>query len=118
MVSKENNVNITFQYQLTSTETNAVLVSDAFDVNLSDQASYAIFEGDKSKLIPGYWEFADKDSPKDRIDESASADRALKQLLAANRNVKTVSTLQSEVTDRVAQRVAQKINQYNLKTNE
>ena len=113
VVSKENNVNITFQYQLTSTETNAVLVSDAFDVNLSDQANYAIFEGDKSKLIPGYWEFADKDSPKDRIDESASADRALKQLLAANRNVKTVSTLQSEVTDRVAQRVAQKINQYN-----
>jgi hypothetical protein len=112
-ISKENNVETSFQYQLNSTETSAVLVSDAINQNVSDAIHYATFNGDKSKLVPGYWEFPDKNSPKDKIDDSLNAVKALQNLLSANQNIKPVSTLQIEAIEKISSRVAHKINQYN-----
>jgi hypothetical protein len=112
-ISKENNVETSFQYQLNSTETSAVLVSDAINQNVSDAIHYATFNGDKSKLVPGYWEFPDKNSPKDKIDDSLNAVKTLQNLLSANQNIKPVSTLQIEAIEKISSRVAHKINQYN-----
>ena len=102
-----------FQYQLTSTETSAVLVSDAMDINASDEAHFATFEGNVNLLVPGYWEDIKKDSPKDKVSDSGSEVDALQKLLKASRNIKTIEALRNEVTDKIADRVAKKINSYN-----
>ncbi len=112
-ISRENSVEAAFQYQLNSTETSAVLVSDAINQNVSDAIRYATFSGDKNKLVPGYWEFTDKNSPKDKIDDNPGAVKALQNLLSANQNIKSVSTLQLETIEKISSRVAHKINQYN-----
>jgi hypothetical protein len=112
-VSKSNSVLVSFQYQLSSTETGAVLVSDILNINLSDDIHYASFSGDNSKLIPGYWEFIDKNSTKDRIDDNSAAIQNLQNLLKANQTPRTVEVLQSEVLVEIGNRVAAKINLYN-----
>lgn len=112
-VFSSNNMNISFQYQLSSTETGAVLVSDALNLSQSDRVNYATFSGDKSKLVPGHWEYSDKDSPKDRIDDNQYALRDLQNLLGARQNLRSLDELQAEVLVDIGKRVAAKINLYN-----
>jgi tetratricopeptide (TPR) repeat protein len=111
--TRSNSSTISIQYQLSSTETGAVLVSDAINVSRGDQIYYASFKGDSKNLVPGYWEHQDKDSPKDRVDDNTSAVRELQQLLNANKNIKTAEVLKNETLSEISTRVAQKINQYN-----
>jgi len=111
--SQKNHITSSFQYQLTSTESSAILVSDAMDVNASDEIHYITFDGNGSHLVPGYWEHIDKDSPKDKLNDSSTDIGNLKELLKSRRNIKTIETLKSEVLDGIATRVATKINSYN-----
>jgi len=111
--TQSNQVTSTFQYQLTSTETSAILVSDAMDINASDDLNYITFEGNGNMLVPGYWEYQDKDSAKDKINTSPSDVNNFQKLLKANHTLKSVETLQTEVLDNIARKVAQKINSYN-----
>lgn len=109
----ENNVNISFQYQLSSVESGAVLVSDAINLSNSDKVHFASFKGNTKMLVPGYWELMDKDSPKDRIDDNPAAVRILQELISAKQEVKSVNTLQNELISEISNKVADKINQYN-----
>lgn len=106
-------VTSSFQYQLVSTETSALMVSDAMDVSAIDEVHFIVFEGNGNMLVPGYWESMKTDSPKDKINDSSSDTEALRKLLKANRNIKSIETLKNEVIDKIAERVAQKINSYN-----
>jgi tetratricopeptide (TPR) repeat protein len=108
-----NSVSSSFQYQLTSTESSAIMVSDAMDINASDEINYAVYDGNKNQLVPGYWERIDMDSPKDKINDSSSDIDYLQKQLGARRNIKGIETLKSEVFDGIAERVAKKINSYN-----
>lgn len=110
---QENQIASSFQYQLTSTESSAIMVSDAMDINASDDIHYIMFEGNGSHLVPGYWEYIDKDSPKDKINDSSTDIGNLRELLKSRRNIKSIETLKSEVLDGIAARVAKKINSYN-----
>jgi hypothetical protein len=112
-VSRGNSVNVSFQYQLSSTETGAVLVSDVLNLNLSDDIHFASFTGDHSKLIPGHWEFLDKNSPKDRIDDNSAAVQNLQNLLKANQTPRTIEVLQAEILKEIGNKVSTKINLYN-----
>ncbi|MFP4557455.1 MAG: hypothetical protein ACLFNU_11350 [Bacteroidales bacterium] len=112
-VTQANSVTLSFQYRLSSTETGAVLVSDALNLKQNDKVHYVIFNGDKSKLVPGYWEHQRKDSPKDKIEDKFSAVRELQKLVDANREIKPVETLQEEMLNNAANKVASKINAYN-----
>jgi len=111
--SQANKVTASYQYQLVSTETSAVMVSDAMDIAATDELHYIAFDGDGSKLVPGYWESMSKDSPKDRVNGSSSDVEAIRKLIKADRNIKSMETLKNEVIDKIADRVAKKINSYN-----
>ncbi|HCX99490.1 MAG TPA: hypothetical protein DG754_05050 [Bacteroidales bacterium] len=113
IISARNEASISFQYQLTSIETGAVLVTDAINHSKTDRVSFANFSGDHKKLVPGNWESATKDSPKDRIDDNHSAISNLRNKLNAKRTIKSAQALQTEMLDEVGQRVAQKIDVYN-----
>ena len=108
-----NQVSISFQYQLTSTESAAILITDAMDINSTDEIYYASFEGNASMLVPGYWEEIGKDSPKDKVSTSSSEISELQNMLKARRNLKSTENLKSEVLDKIAERVSKKINSYN-----
>ncbi len=112
-VRKSNRTVVGIRYQLSSSETSAVLVSDAFEHRADDEVHYAIFQGDKSKLIPGYWEVADKATTKDKINDNPNEVAALQQLLGAKQTIKPLDALEAELTDAVAKRVANRINLYN-----
>ncbi|NOU19175.1 MAG: hypothetical protein HOO91_16585 [Bacteroidales bacterium] len=111
--TQTNQVSSSFQYQLTSTETSSILVSDAMDINADDDVNYVTFEGNGNMLVPGYWEFKEKDSPTDKINDTSREVGNLQGLLKAKRNIKSVETLKNEVIDNIAARVASKINSYN-----
>lgn len=108
-----NQVSSSFQYQLTSTESSAILVSDAMDIYANDEIHYAQFSGNGSMLIPGYWEDITKDSPKDQVNDSSNEIDKLHKLLNSRTTIKNVETLKNEVIDKIAERVALKINAYN-----
>ena len=112
-VKRVNRVDCSFSYELTSTETGALLVSDAMNLMASDGVHYAEFDGDHKKLVPGYWVYIDKANPKDKVNDNPTAVSELKSLLAAKRTVKEVNVLKEEVALMVAERVSQRINNYN-----
>ncbi|HCT30352.1 MAG TPA: hypothetical protein DIW31_06385 [Bacteroidales bacterium] len=111
--TQENNVTSSFQYQLTSTETSAILVSDAMDVNAVDYIHYVAFDGKANQLVPGWWEHFDKDSPKDKINDNSNDIDNLRDLIKASRSIKSIDALKTEVYNGIASRVARKINAYN-----
>jgi len=111
--TQENKVSVSFQFQLSSTETATVLVSDNMDLTADDKIHYAEFEGEKDNLVPGYWEFVNKKSEKDKINDSTTEVNALKSLLKASKSIESTDALQSKVFDDIAKRVSSKINQYN-----
>ncbi len=111
--TQANRVSSSFQYQLTSTETSSILVSDAMDINADDDVHYVTFEGNGNMLVPGYWENKEKDSPTDKVNDTSHEVGNLQGLLKAKRNIKSIETLKIEVIDNIAERVARKINSYN-----
>lgn len=111
--NQSSSVNSSFQYQLTSTESSAVLVSDAMDINATDEISYVVFIGNGSHLVPGYWERIDKDSPKDKVDDSAGSVANLQALLKSRKTIKSIETLKTQVLTSISDRVAKKIDNYN-----
>ncbi|RPH28762.1 MAG: hypothetical protein EHM93_18365 [Bacteroidales bacterium] len=110
---QENEIASSFQYQLTSTESSAVMVSDAMEISASDEIHYIVFEGKGNQLVPGYWEHIDRNSPKDKVNDSSTEVGNLRDLLKSNRNIKSIEALKSEVLNGIAARVAKKINSYN-----
>ncbi|HPX04306.1 MAG TPA: hypothetical protein PLC17_00095 [Tenuifilaceae bacterium] len=112
-VKRANRVDCSFSYELTSTETGAILVSDAMNLMASDGVHYAEFDGDHKKLVPGYWVHIDKDDPKDKVYDNPNAVSELRALLDSKRTVKEVNVLKEEVALMVAERVSQAINNYN-----
>lgn len=110
---QRNSVSCSFQYHLSSVKSAKLLVSDAFDVTSSDEMMYATYEGNASKLVPGYWEDIKKDSPNDKVATSPSEVAELQDLLRANKNIRKVEVLQTDVIEQLAERVASRINKYN-----
>jgi hypothetical protein len=108
-----NTAYISIQYQLSSTETGAILVSDALNITKTDKMHYAIFNGEDNKLVPGYWEHIDKESAKDRIDDNPIAVEAIRKLLKAKQSIKSAEALKDEALAEISAKVAQKIERYN-----
>jgi tetratricopeptide (TPR) repeat protein len=112
-IRKENKVLVGLRYQLSSSETSAVMVSDAMEHRSDDAVHFVVFQGDKNNLVPGYWEFADKKSAKDKVNDTQNEVNQLQQLLNAKQTIKSIDALEAEALDAIAKRVASKINLYN-----
>ena len=112
-VSKTNSCVVSVQYQLTSTETSEVLLSDVITINKSDVLKYAQYRGNSKSLVPGHWEQKDKKLPKDRVDDNPYAIKQLQQLLNATREIKSTEHLKTEALTDFSALVTKKISAYN-----
>jgi tetratricopeptide (TPR) repeat protein len=109
----ENLASGSFQYQLSSTETGAVLASGVIELKPADRIHYAVFEGKAENLVPGYWEFRNKESSLDDIQDQRVMVRNLQNLLSARKTIKTPAVLRNEVMDGIAREVSRAVNKYN-----
>ncbi|MCU0320526.1 MAG: CsgG/HfaB family protein, partial [Flavobacteriales bacterium] len=85
---QENKVTLSFSYRLVSLETGEVLATQLVERTAQDHMYYASYEGNAQQLIPA------------RNGQADLADRArrdLRELLAAPRELKSVSTLSTDV---------------------
>lgn len=110
---RENEIRCTFSYQLISTETGEVLLSDAFDTRQSDRVEYASFQGDTRMLFPGTWQHINRPHPSDRVETNPRAKRELDQMLRARQNVVEIQTLQERLIQNVSNRVSNSIVSFN-----
>lgn len=109
----ENFASGSFQFQLSSTETGAVLASGVIELKPADRIHYAVFEGKAENLVPGYWEYRNKVSSLDNIQDQRVMVRNLQSLLSARKTIKTPAILRNELMDGIAREVSSAINKYN-----
>ncbi len=111
--SKSTNARLSMSYKLVSTEDNSVLVSDQISRSNSDKIHYAAYEGDKKKLIPGYWKYKDRSSSEDVKKDNKSDINKLQNLLKADKNIKPAQTLLNELMNRSVKEITNKVDKYN-----
>ncbi len=111
--AQSNSVTVSFQYQLSSVESGAVMLSDVLSVPASDNVRYARYNGDKKNLVPGYWKSADKNSAEDAVYDNQNSLSTLSGLLSARDEVKDIDMLKSEIANAIAKKVSAKLNSYN-----
>jgi len=108
-----NQSRLDLNFKLVSTENGEIMVTDAFYLSNSDEAHYAIYKGDKKKLIPGYWKYEERNSQDDVINDNKSDIRKLKKLLDAKQSVKTTSILINELVTDASDQIKKQIENYN-----
>lgn len=108
-----NSAQLQMDFSLVSTENSEVIISDLFKLNKTDEVNYARFEGNKDKLVPGYWKSKSYQSKADVIKDNYSDKKALKKLLSADRTPKTVSAIIGELTDESVRKTVNKIDNFN-----
>lgn len=111
--TRENSASASFDYRLSSTETGAVLTSGIIELSPGDRIHYAQFEGETANLVPGHWEYRNRDSGKDIIRDQRRYVRELQSLFSARQNIKPAEALRSELNEGIAMAVSQAVNAYN-----
>ncbi|MFA5648294.1 MAG: hypothetical protein WC951_08265 [Bacteroidales bacterium] len=112
-VSKINSSGVSIQYQLTSTETAEVLLSNVITIHKSDALNYAQYKGDSKNLVPGHWEQLNKKLPKDRVDDNPNDVRHLQRLLNAEKEIKSAHQLKTEALTDFSAQLARQVSAYN-----
>jgi len=110
---QESTVSCTFQFQLLSTATGEVLISDVIEISERDVINYATFNGDSRLLIAGYWKNQYRNDPSDRQFNSSQQKRELDNLLRSRREITPVEKLTTTTYSRVGNKVAKSIGLYN-----
>lgn len=111
--TQESSAKFSINYNLTSTADNSVMVSDAISRSNSDKIHYAVFNGDKNKLIPGYWKYKNRDSKEDVKKDSKYDLTKLNNLFKADKNVKSPDVLLNKLMNDVVRKVTNDVNNYN-----
>ncbi len=109
---RANSTRGSIEYQLSSTETGTILLSGKADLNPRDEIYYAVFDGDLKNLVPGHWEYRDRESPKDVIRDEPGDIRNLRSLLDARQTIKPIEALREELVKGLASHVSQAVNQF------
>lgn len=111
--NKSTSARLTMSFKLVSTEDNSVLVSDQISQSNSDKIHYATYEGDKKKLIPGYWKYKDRNSSEDVKKDNKSDINRLQNLLKADKNIKSAQILLNELMSKSVKEITNKVDKYN-----
>ena len=111
--TQESSAQLKINYSLTSTSNNSVLVSDAINLSNSDKIHYAVFDGDKDKIIPGYWKFKNMDSKEDIKNDSSSDLKKLENLFKADKEVKSPDILLNNLLNEAVSKITNDVNNYN-----
>jgi len=108
-----NSAEIHVDFSLVSTDDNQVIVSKLYKLDNSDKIDYAKFDGDKNKLVPGYWKSRGYKSDQDVIRDNRNDVNALKKLLRTDQKMKPVSALLDELVDQSVDKIVEKVDDYN-----
>lgn len=108
-----NSAVVGFKYQLVSIETGEVLIADVVRSEQTDKLVYVEFNGESANLVPGYWEYPDRNSAKDAVSENQSEINELRGLCKKKREITPASKLLLDASEAVVGNVANKINKYN-----
>jgi tetratricopeptide (TPR) repeat protein len=110
---RENRVSGSFQYQLSSTETGVVLLSGVIDLSPTDYVHYAVYEGGKPEhLVPGNWEYNNKPSSSDIIQDEPLPVKNLQAMFTARQVIKTPDILRTELNNGIASAVGKAVNAF------
>lgn len=112
-IQKENQASGSFHYQLSSTETGAIILSGVAELNPTDRIHYAVFEGNHENLVPGHWEYTNRESPKDKVHDEPQMAKSLQDLFSARQAILTTAALQNKLIEGIAQKVSAEVNDYN-----
>lgn len=110
---QENKVSCTFQYQLISTETGEILISDMVEKSVNDKMYYSTFNGDTKYLYKGTWASQTKKSANDKIYNSYSSKKEMDRQLKSNKNIRSVENLMNELFKTISKDVSVNIKNYN-----
>ena len=108
-----NQVVISFKYQLISTETGQILLSDVIEKTAKSEVNYAKYEGNYKNLVPGYWKYLNTSSTTDKVVTRSNSVRKLKAKFSANSTLTPTTTLQSGLQTQIAKRASSSILQFN-----
>ncbi|QZE14142.1 hypothetical protein K4L44_16710 [Halosquirtibacter laminarini] len=102
-----------YQFTLISALTGEVLMTKQLEGRCSDRIRFAETKGDYRKLIPGYFEKVNKDSPKDYVKDDKRAIRSLHTLFNARNKLVPIYEMQKQAAVDMAQNIAKYACQYN-----
>jgi len=109
----ERKVSMRVNCNLVNTKTNQVMTSHGKSDMLSDIVNYVEYSGDKSRLVPGYWQWLLLPSKHDVIKDNPKDYQALQKLVKGEKTIKSKQQLLNQMIDRFAKETVQKINAYN-----
>ncbi len=109
----QSSVSSAFEFQMISSETGEVLLSEIFNLSKEDKVSYAVYEGDHKFLYPGTWKSKTTKSVEDQVFTSVAQKQSLdRKLTSRKRNLKSSVELKTEIIEEVGEQIAKKIAQY------
>lgn len=108
-----NSVQVGFQFQLVSTESGEILLTKLISVNKKDDLHFAESDHNFRDIVPGNWRWENKKSPNDVIKDSFAEKRALKSLFRNKKTFLSVNELANAAYEEIANKVSDKINNYN-----
>jgi hypothetical protein len=110
---QENTVSCTFQYQLISSETGEILISDMIEKSVKDKIYYSTFTGDSKYLYQGTWTSKTKKTANDKIYNSRSAKREIDNRLRSSHDIRSTESLANDLFKTISKDVSVKIKNYN-----
>jgi 1,4-alpha-glucan branching enzyme len=108
-----NKVTISFKYQLISTETGQILLSDIIEKSSQSEVSYAAYKGNYKTLVPGDWKHLNSASTSDAVNTKGSDRRKMKRKFTANTKLTPITQIQSDLQSQIAKIGAGAILQFN-----
>jgi hypothetical protein len=114
--TRENVAEVTFQFQLISTETGEILLSRTYTKVERSFANYAVYRGDYNKLVPGYWESSSERKANDRIETGRNNVSELRSLFTANKVPTPTHSLVSKINQSISNEVINEIVNFNPET--
>jgi len=110
---QENTVSCTFQYQLISSETGEILISDMVEKSIKDKIYYSTFTGDSKYLYQGTWTSKTKKTANDKIYNSRNAKREIDNRLKSAHDIRSTESLANDLFKTISRDVSKKIKDYN-----
>lgn len=110
--SKENRASLKASFELSRIDKDELAFSSTFNKEAVDNVHYATFDGNYKNLVPGYWEFKSKNSPKDKRDSSKSNKSKLHALFRQSKEVKHVNKLQENLLNACSYKIVNQIKNY------
>lgn len=111
--NRQSKAALTVEFSLMDLKTGEILATDVFTLEDTDQLVYAEFKGDYKELIPGEWKKLNEPLESDRIYDNGEKIKELQNRFTTARDFRDGQQITAQLINNAAQRIAQKIENYN-----